>query len=554
MRRYILKKSILFICALSVFMSCLFIGCNAQSGRRIALSPTGDNDTKNLRNAINSLKNGDELHLEEGIYYIDEPIKIADKENIKIYSDNAKIVRTGIEFDGTSAKDCYVFVLHDSDSVTLSGLTISYDYITSLSGVVTISDANNGEVYIKPNDIYKPTGDEVYCALNTFDKDGNPDMKLEKYNNNGFETTLLKNGTIKLSGLDYYEAGLLNDGTIVGLRAFLSSDGVIQVSSCNNIEFEKITVHNSFSGVFFVNGRTNNLTLKQVDISPENESSLFSSNADGLHIASMGGRLTVDDCNFVKLGDDCVNVHGMAYTVTGLSGNTFKAYNERYKVFAMSDWANVGDEIEFYDKKSFKLLGTAKLKKFSLVGGKMTFDSLPEGVENGDIISNKTLHPSVEINNCNVDSNRARAFLIQTEDVVIKNCEIKNTRLAAILISPDINYWYEMSPGRKIKITSNTITNCGIGAGAAIVTAVSHDRVVEYPSDVNRDISITKNTFNNCPTALKAASVTGLSFTENILNGIGTPDFEYAVITNRCEDVNIGENSLNNCTVELYKH
>ncbi len=546
-----MKQKFLVLLLLGVVMVGAISGCT--SVQSVTLKPSGENDTSAIQQAISSLKKGGTLNLLEGTYYINDTLNIKNKNSITITGDNAVIIRKGVDTSTITAKDCTLVNLYKSKSVKVSGITFKYDGLTSLSGVVAASDTANGKVYIKPYDAFKPTGKEVYCAINTFDSEGNPDTKLEKYKDDGFDQSLTNNGNVCISGLNKDETSKLSKGTPVGLRASLSSDLAIKVIDSSDILFEDVTVRNSFSGVFFSGGRTFNLTLRRVNISPESEQSYFSSNADGLHIGAIGGKLNVEDCTFIKVGDDCVNVHGMAYSIKDLEDNKFTAYNVKYKHNVTPDWAKAGDEIEFYDKDSFKLLGSAKLKKLSALNGKLTFEKLPEGVKEDTVIANKTLHPEVVISGCTVKSNRARAFLLQTENVTVKNCNITGTRLAAVLISPDIEYWYEMSPGRNITITSNTITSCGKGAGAAIITHTSHDMDSYYPADVNKNITVEGNTFNHCPSAVKATSVNGLKFNNNTLNGIGDAGIFYAVNILRCENVDIGKNDLNNCKVELVK-
>ncbi|MBO5726755.1 MAG: hypothetical protein J6S00_06830, partial [Clostridia bacterium] len=441
-----LKKALSFL-LLFLFVFCTFSGCShSANAKQITLSPNGKNDTDEFKNAIKNIKNGGTIELKNGTYYLDGEIEIKSKSNIKVIGDNVTIIRTGVELKGNRAENIKLFTFDECENIKISGITVKYDAVTSVSGVVTKSMPSSGQVVIKPNENQNPKGNETYCALNTFDELGNPDTKLEKYCNDGFSQTLGKDGTIFLGGLSYDEVNLLTVGTRVGLRTSLSSDLAIKITNTKDIVFEDITIRNSFSGVFFTDGRTENLTLRRINISPEdNENSYFSSNADGLHIAAIGGHLTVEDCTFIKLGDDCVNVHGAAYTVKNVDEKSVVGYHDRYNSPATTYWAQDGDEIEFYDKNSFKLLGSAILKSINSVTGKMTFDKLPEGIKEGAIMANKTMHPTVTISNCTVKSNRARAFLLQTEGAVVKNCDISGTRLAAILIAPDINYWYEMS-------------------------------------------------------------------------------------------------------------
>lgn len=548
-----MKKMFAFLLIFSLTL-CMFSGCGAKSkNKKVTVKPSGKDDTLNLKDAFDNIADGGEVTLTEGTYYLDEEIKLDGKKNIKITGHNTTIIRTGVELKGNATENNCVFYFNRCENVNVSNITIKYEAVTSVSGVVTQTLPDSGMVVIKPNEGQKPLGDETYGALNTFDELGNPDTTLEKYSEYGFNQTLSNDGSIFLSGLSAYEVNLLKVGTRIGLRASLSSDPVIKIVDTSNTVFENVTVNNSFSGAFFIDGRSFNLTLRKVTIAPENENSYFSSNADGLHVGAMGGELLIEDCTFIKLGDDCVNVHGMAYTASNISGNSLIGYSDRYKQNVTSFWANVGDVIEFYDKDTFKLLGTATLKEIKDITGRMTFDKLPSGVKDGTIMSNKTLHPTVKITGCTVSSNRARAFLLQTEGALVENCNISGTRLAAVLISPDINYWYEMSPGRNITITNNVITNCGKAASAAIVTNASHDTITSYPADVNRNITITNNTFNNCLSAVNATSVNGLKFNDNTLNNLGGENILYAVNYERCANITIGKNTLNNCTVELYK-
>ncbi len=515
------------------------------------LSPSGKDDTAAIQKAISALKSGEILKLEKGTYYLTKTLEISKKKNIKIEGDNVIFVKTGLDTSTVSAKNCSVLNILESKNVTVCGITVKYDALTSLSGEIVSTLVDGGAIYIKPYDSFKPTGKEVYGAINVFDENGIP-TELEKYNETGFSQKLMADGTVCIMGLSMNEVQALSVGTRVGLRASMMSDGVFQIMNSSDLVFENVKVCNAFSGVFFTTGRTFNLTLRKIDISSDNPQSYFSSNADGVHIGAIGGQLIIEDCNFEKLGDDCVNVHGMAYSVTNLNGNSLTAYMERYNTNILNEWAAKGDEIEFYDKSTFKLLGTAKVKKVNSHSGKMTFDKLPKGVTNGTVMSNKTMHPSVEITNCTVRSNRARAFLLQTENAVVKNCTIEGTRLAAVLIAPDIKYWGEVSPGKNITLIGNTFKNCGKLAGSAIITHASHDMDSNYPADVNRNLTVQSNTFLNCPSAIKATSLKGLNFSNNTLTGMGGSGIYYAVITTRCEDVEIGENNITDNSVQLY--
>ena len=242
----------------------------------------------------------------------------------------------------------------------------------------------------------------------------------------------------------------------------------------------------------------------------------MSTNADILHIAMLAGTLSIENCHFKKPGDDCVNVHDMAYKVDSVNGNKATVSAPRFSF--SSTWARVGDVIEFFDGETFACLGTATVTAIS--SKTYTFDTLPGGVKAGTVISNLSMHPSsVTIRNTTVENNRARGFLLQTNNVTIENCHFKNTALAAILIAPDLNVWYEMSPARNVTIKNNVFENCGDYGIGPIQFSTSHDdSTKQYPSYIHSDIAVTGNTFISKKTnksAFYGVCVENIEFLDN---------------------------------------
>ena len=196
------------------------------------------------------------------------------------------------------------------------------------------------------------------------------------------------------------------------------------------------------------------------------------------------------------------------------------------------------------------------LQKIFLTAGEGSTIYFPEGVKENTILSNKTLHPSVMITGNKVYSNRARAFLLQTENVVVENCEIYGTALPAVLVAPDIVNWYEVGPGKNITIKNNTFENCGKHFNGVIQLASSHDgNFGRYGATVNKSIVVESNLFKNCGvSAVFAVSTNGLTVTNNTFDddydGEGYKD--YAIYAENSDNVIVKENKLKNPNDKLF--
>jgi hypothetical protein len=197
-------------------------------------------------------------------------------------------------------------------------------------------------------------------------------------------------------------------------------------------------------------------------------------------------------------------------------------------------FAKAGDSFVFY-KSDFSISARAKIK--SVLFGKITLDITEGSVSVGDIAENTSLSPKLTVENVTVDGGRARAFLIQTDNVLIKNCDIKNLGLAGIIISPDINRWFEMGPSENIEISGCSFQNvCAMDNNAckgAIFSASSHDGN-ETDKMIHKNIKIIGNTFSDIPVfSVNLTSVDGGEIKNNNYNDVVIP------ITTNCKNISI---------------
>ncbi len=468
-----------------------------------------------------------EIYFPEAIYEIAFPMYLLDKKQISLIGDNATILRTDVT--NTSAAQSpmddpdipeelrdytassSILVINGCQGVTVRGFSLKYNIPTSLSGTVLSKDG--GSVVLEIADTTQFTGKEYATVINTFTKKGVPDKKLEQYAATHFPLEKLSDTTLRVTGLDAGGVSNLTKGTRVCLRLSTASDYVINVGNTTDTVFENLTMYNSLNGGIIIGNRCTNATLQNVTVKPESEQSLMSLNADILHISALGGNLHIENCHFERPGDDCVNVHDMAYVVDSTSGNDATVLAPRFSF--SSTWAQTGDAIDFYDGSTFAYLGRATVTQTE--ENTYTFDALPEGVTAGAVISNASMHPAVTIRNTTVQSNRARGFLLQTENVLVENCTFKDTALAAILLAPDLEHWYEMSPAKNVIIRNNTFENCGEYASGIIQITTNHDNPARtYSAYIHQGITIENNSFDSGNKyAVYGVCIDALTFLDN---------------------------------------
>ena len=132
-------------------------------------------------------------------------------------------------------------------------------------------------------------------------------------------------------------------------------------------------------------------------------------------------------------------------------------------------------------------------------GQRMTLDLVPDRIASGDLFNNISMTPKVRISGVEVQRNRARGFLLQSQDVIVEACKIFNPTGIGIFVTMDVNYWFESGQGKDVILRNNTIVgaNKHLIREGAITVKCGHDAGgTDYPAGVHRNIKIINNTFN----------------------------------------------------------
>lgn len=315
-----------------------------------------------------------------------------------------------------------------------------------------------------------------------------------------------------------------------------------------NITLENIDLHHALShGV--VGFRTENITLRNINFRPDPEKGrVFSLVADGFHIATCKGLVTIENCLQAGVGDDFLNLHGthllirerlnattLKTATTGKGGNTAS--------FAP------GDDVWFICAATAQRIGSARL--LTSQAGTLTFDSpIPPGIGEGDFLENKTWNASLEMRGCTITrKNRARGILVTTPCRALIEKNTFRSAGAAILIEGDTNYWYESGAIGDLTIRDNTFEDCFTSPWGQAVITLSPSFTPQSDADeaYHRNIRIENNTFHTfAPPILFARSVRNLTFTGNTLTRTHTfspsPNRNTMFFLDGCRNAFIGNN------------
>ncbi len=465
-----------------------------------------------------------EIIFAEGTYYFDTSdggLSCSNAENISLVGDNTLFVNTS--FDNTTADGYFSTCLLMLDNVkNIKIKNISFDYMdyTSVNGEIVEATEEGIKVKLDAaffTDGYHNaiTGGELVYAANEISIDG------------------------KYLG-DYYlsSAGMLTvdkDNSIVVLRNFPNNMAVgntavlrfgmsgkipgFMVSNTSGFYIENVNVYSSPTAVIYSPHGSSDFELNGFNIIPSEQTKmLYSSNVDGVHLKNFSGKVTLKNCSFKGMGDDAFNTNSRAARVTAVNGNKVNVESGYAPELGMPEkWAEAGDVLNVYNT-DWECLGQITVKSYT--DGCITAEGDVSDSFINCYLENTRFSPEILIENTTVDLSRARAFMLRSKNVTVKNCTVKNTALSAIIASPDISNWYEMSPSGNVLITDCVFENCATAAyasaGGIITFKYADDSLREFATKIHKDVIIKNNTFiEHKLHAVYAMGIDGLTIENN---------------------------------------
>lgn len=461
---------------------------------------------------------------------------------------DVEIIAENVELVCTSTVRAVLF--EDCTNVTLRGLTIDYDPLPFTQGKIIamapdkswidfeIAEGYPENSLKEPFQIYEPsTG-----TLRRGDARWSEEIKA------------LGNRRHRVSKAQGYRFNPKEDtqeiGDILVAKNRFGKPGgphAVELRGCKGVRLEDITLFAAPSFGFLERHCDGTTYLRcTVDRRPPSDDPvkraqprMRSLNADAFHSKDATKGPAIISCSARFMGDDAVNINGRYHYVLGGSGREL-----RIAIIDKTNTIRVGEPIEFLpfsgprppdakvvrrsldpmpisegEKAFIRTLRMDENMRSELLGGDavihtLTLDrevSLPPG---SAVCCPLRLGHGFAVRDCDFGDNRSRGILIKASKGEASGNRITNSRMAAVLISPEF-WWMEAGMSSDVVIRDNTIKGC-LESPIQIRALGGNRRIL--PVGALRNISILDNRIENSAWPLiHVTSTSGLIIHGNAL-------------------------------------
>ncbi|MDE6086751.1 MAG: right-handed parallel beta-helix repeat-containing protein [Muribaculaceae bacterium] len=319
----------------------------------------------------------------------------------------------------------------------------------------------------------------------------------------------------------------------------------VMLREASGIRLSGMKIH-SQPGMGVVGHRSSDITLDGLQIVPE-PGDVISTNTDATHFTSCTGHLDILNCMFKGQGDDCTNIHNYYSRIYPMADKVAELRVENADLHALAlDPPERGDSMLVIDRNNMAVIGRLCVKDVATSEKDwktiVTFDKSLQDIDTDKhIITNLTRFPVVTIAGNSVDSHLARAFLVKSPNVTIKNNRISGSTQTAIKLGAELG-WNESGPVDNVLIEDNYISGCGYDASERTPSCITlSTEASQTPPHVNRNIVIRHNIFDSDrPVAILLKDGENISVYDNIFN----PAFstQLPIVVENCSNVTIRQN------------
>jgi len=322
--------------------------------------------------------------------------------------------------------------------------------------------------------------------------------------------------------------------------------------NCKSIVIDHVTI-TAAPQMGFAFRRCEDLTVRTVVVkAAEGSGRLLATGADGLHASQTRGKITIANCTFEGLGDDCINVHDFylrsaAWKSQGSLQLTERTdFSVQHDIKSRDNLPRVGDTIQLVDPLTMNVLAEAKIANIDASIDR-PFLELTAPVDNkvagqSVLVCSISAAPDLDISHCHFARTRARGVLTHAK-TRIDGCSFENIALSAVLVLADGQFWGEGCETAHVKVMNSVFNACGLvhAPGAIDVSSLGSKGAGPVQS-VGSDITITGNKFTACATpVLSVANINGLDVSSNIFSwkeAVTGPSVTFEQISNLTFEAN----------------
>ncbi|PAW78345.1 MAG: alpha-mannosidase [Verrucomicrobia bacterium Tous-C9LFEB] len=403
---------------------------------------------------------------------------------------------SGVTLDGTGATLIFTNLLdggilaQDCTELVLRGFTIDFDPLPFTQGTVEKVDPVTCEVTFTVHDGYRDLEPlflkgraHVFSPKTLSWKTDAPDLYATEA-----KALTPRQGVLRFAKEKREEFSSISPGDYLALD-FRNSRG-IRIQRSQGVRLENLTFWSAPSIAVvcrYMDGE--NFFRYKIERGPLPPGAtiprLLSTSADGLNYAYARTGAIIDNCDFSFMADDGVNLHGIAFYVAKVEGNTLYLLRP-YPAEGFDSVIKPGDEVLGLDSNSFDVKGRGKVTQFtvkphtpdeymkqaaqiwkssSVVTGKVTVYQLdlaaPLGIKAGDFLEIPAIAgPNYIIRNSRFHDHRGRGLRLMSSSGLVENNIIENTKQSGISIGPEFTFAREAGWVHDVIIRNNTVSRC----------------------------------------------------------------------------------------------
>lgn len=327
-----------------------------------------------------------------------------------------------------------------------------------------------------------------------------------------------------------YADGLENKAPYEGWRLVLRHNERLHpgifIENCKNVKIENVWIK-SCGGLGVLAQFSEDIYLDSVTVIPDNQKGRYVSSGhdDGLQSVSNRGVVSVENCRFMGLMDDPINVHGCSLKLISAEGNIVKARYMHPQANNFDYFARKGDLLNILDSSTLQVIKTVAVDSWQKIDDREIQILLKEELSlsgDGYAIENISATPEFICKGNHFGSCRARGVLVTTPKKVVIEDNVFLSSGSAILISGDANGWYESGACHDVLIKNNTFTDKTLSSMYEFTEGViSICPVIPKPNlklPFHKNITVKGNKFYSPDTTvLYCFSCEGLKFEDNTI-------------------------------------
>lgn len=283
------------------------------------------------------------------------------------------------------------------------------------------------------------------------------------------------------------------------------------------------------AGMGFYAVYTENITLRGVKLFCDELSHGINTNsADAVHFVACKGTVTLTDSILEGMIDDALNVHANFYHVVQSKSHMICARRSElsHGLGAYTEVFGKGDTIAVYHGRTMEEKARFVIQDAHVTGEwttELTVDGDTDGLCEEDIIENLSTNPALIFRNTRFAKANSHLRLQTRGKALIEHCDFT----LPILLTGDMNYWFESSP-----INDLTVRDCTFRTPRAVIRICPEFTSTDAAPYYHRGVKILNNVFDN-PTALVASHADGIRF----LGNTSADGQELRIETKGCGDV-----------------